>query len=205
MRSIAKILGLFCVIAALSVVMVTFRHGLEVQRASRKSPPPLDQSIDVFGRDAEIIYSCKQDSDCIAVSSNCDPCLDMDAINAAQRDHYEDVAIKQCAKEAASCSSPMQGEKGPHPVCTQGICRLSVPLPEKYRTCIMDSDCVAVSTNCIRCGNDEGINAKWVNEYLIMVVHANEMCGRPTGAIACPGPVGGPTAACVNAKCEYQR
>jgi hypothetical protein len=84
-----------------------------------------------------------------------------------------------------------------------------VPLPEKYRSCITDSDCRPISTNCIRCGNDKGINAKWVNEYLMMQVNANEMCGRPSGGGECPTPIGsnsqGPTAACVNAKCEYQR
>ena len=206
-RSIAKVVGVLCLVVALFVGMVTVRHSVQVDKTVTisRNPRP-DGSISIFHSNAEIIYACKEDSDCIAVSSNCRPCLDITAINSAERPRYDNEAVKACGEKAASCSSPTQGENGPHPVCTRGACRLVAPIPDKYKTCEKDLDCNVVSTNCQGCGNDQGINRNRVQDYLIMRVHANEMCGRPPGGGSCLmryDPNGPPPVVCLNARCEY--
>jgi len=187
--------------------MATVRHSVQVEKVAAllRDPRP-DKSIRVYGSDAEVVYACRQDSDCVPVSSNCKPCLDITAINSAERTRYDEEAIKLCGEKAASCSSSEQGQRGPHPVCTRHVCRLIVPVPYVYRKCEKDSDCNVVSTNCQRCGNNQGINAKTVQTYLIMLVHANEMCGRPSGGGECPmmyDPSAAPPVVCINSLCEY--
>jgi hypothetical protein len=195
-RSLCRVVLLATLVATCGVA-----HA-QTQSITVDDPHPV---IHLSGDEGDTVYSCRQDSDCMAVTSNCTPCLDLTAINTGQLSRYEQAATRICGMkpEPLICfAAPVPGKAAPHPVCTSGTCRLIVPIPDQYRTCMKDSDCVFVSTACIRCGNEQGINVKWLNDYLIMLVHATDMCGRATGGSACPQPIPSPRAACISSQCQ---